>query len=78
MQYHNLKTKLEFRQPYLPTPRHRKPHYREAEKEIKLRVKILTKEETPIAFKLTDYSHVSDNKTEIRYHSGHFYKKMNL
>lgn len=68
---------LKYSEPYLPTKRHRKPRYRDAVKNISLSVRVLTPDEAPVAFLLSDYSHTDDNKTVVRYHKGQFFTKMN-
>ena len=69
---------INYQEPYLPTLRHRKPHYRDAQTTFKVYVDSVSEEEAPIAFILSDYSHTQDNKTVVRYYHKRFYVKMNM
>lgn len=57
---------IRYSEKYLPSPRHRKLRTREARKDITLYIPVLTADEAPVAFRLSDYSHTSDNKPEVR------------
>lgn len=74
MKNFNVSCKIDYWNPYIP-PRCRKTRYEEKEETIKVPVRSITSEEAPIAFRLSDYGHVSENTPEIRYYKGKFFKK---
>ena len=74
MEKYKFTCKIKYYHPYLP-PRCRKYRYEEKEEEITLSVKSVASDEAPIAFKLSDYGHVSEKLTEIRCFKKKLYKK---
>lgn len=75
MKHHKITVEIRYLNPYLP-PRCRKYRYEEKKEEIKLPIRMIASDEAPIAFKLSDYSHIQDHKTEIRCHKGKLYMQM--
>ena len=76
MKYVILPTDIRYWEAYLPTPRHRKLRYREASKTINLRVRSVTSEEAPVAFRCHDYRHVKECREEVRLFAGKLYARM--
>ena len=57
-------------------PRCRKPRYIEQYGKFKVRIPTITAAEAPLAFRLSDYSHVKNETTEIRYYNKKLYMKI--
>lgn len=61
---------------YIPSARSQKYAFDEVEGEFKVNVVSLTADEAPVAFRLSDYSHESKGKTEIRWYEGRLWRRM--
>lgn len=59
-----IKLNVEYYLPYVPQ-RCRKVRYERVSEDIAFKVKSVTSEEAPIAFILSDFSHVEDGTTEM-------------
>lgn len=68
---------LDYWEPYLPSPRHRKLRYRKASTAIRTSVPQVRPEDAPVAFLIHSYHHIQENRTEVRYFRGHLYERMN-
>ena len=69
MEHVKISVTLSYYEPYIP-PRCRKPRYVKKTEEAKFKVRSVTSQDAPVAFRLSDYSHVSDNKTDVRFFKG--------
>lgn len=69
-----IKLNVEYYLPYIPQ-RCRKVRYERVSEDIAFKVKSVTSEEAPIAFILSDYSHVEDGTTEMRCFNKKLYKQ---
>lgn len=58
---------------YIPK-RCRKPRYEKKYEEVKIAVRMITADEAPVAFRLSDYHHTSEKQTEIRCYKRKLYK----
>ena len=72
MEYRTYPVKIKYQEKYLP-PRCRKPRYREAEKLYYAKIRIVDKNDAPVAFILSDYSHRDKGQVKIRLYNGKFY-----
>lgn len=63
-------------EPFIP-PRCRKTRYIKKTEEVKFKVRSVTSQEAPVAFRLSDYHHVSENTTEIRFFKGKLWEQVN-
>ena len=72
MEYRTYPVTIEYLESYIP-PRCRKPRYREAKKTYKPRVRVISKEEAPVAFILSDYGHSHEGRVKVRLYKGRFY-----
>lgn len=61
---------------YIPSARSQKYAFDEVEGEIKVSVPSVLGDEAPVAFRLSDYSHESKGKTEIRWYEGRLWRRM--
>jgi predicted Zn-ribbon and HTH transcriptional regulator len=77
MEHVKIVCKIDYYEPYLP-PRCRKLRYEHKEEDIKLSVTSVTSQEAPVAFRLFDYHHTSENKTEIRCFRKKLYIRMRM
>lgn len=75
MKNYKLTVRIDYYEPYLP-PRCRKYRYEWKNETIKVPIRTITSDEAPIAFKLSDYSHVEDHQTVVRCFRGKLYKQM--
>ena len=55
---------------YLPTPRSQKYAFDQLQADFKVGIVSVTSDEAPVAFRLSDFSHVQDLQTEIRWYAG--------
>lgn len=69
---------IKYWEPFLPSPRHRKYRYREEKTTITVSVDSISEEPAPIAFMLSDYSHVQNNKTVFRLYKQRLFTRMNM
>ena len=60
---------------YIPSARSQKYAFDEVEGEFKVSIPSVTSDEAPVAFRLSDYSHTSNGKTEIRWWGGRLWSK---
>ena len=77
MKTYKVNIKIEYYHPYIPY-RCRKTRYEEREETINVPVRMITSEEAPIAFRLTDYGHTSDQQDIIRCYKKKLYKQVRL
>ena len=63
---------------YIPSARSQKFQFDEVEGEIKVSVPQVSKEEAPVAFRLSDYHHTSEQQTEIRFYGGRLWRQSTL
>lgn len=76
MEYVKISISFYYYESYIPK-RCRKPRFNEKTKEVKLKVRSVTSQEAPVAFRLSDYHHVSENTTEIRFFKGKLWEQVN-
>jgi len=69
----NIKSKYTYTESYLPTPRHRKLRYREAENTLDVAIVELNEQDAPVAFIVTEYEGKS---TEYRLYNDNLYIKV--
>ena len=60
---------------YIPSARSQKYAFEEVEGEIKVSVPSVTADEAPVAFRLSDYHHTSEQINEIRWWGGRLWRK---
>jgi hypothetical protein len=63
----NIHIKFSYKEPYLPTKRHRIPHYRAVEGETDITLRETTAAEAPVAFRVTTFG---DPNVEYRLYDG--------
>jgi len=73
MKKYDVNTVIDYYFSYIPH-RCRKPRYEKRAEEVKIPVRMITADEAPVAFKLSDFSHQTDHQTEIRCYAGKLYK----
>ena len=76
MEHVKISVFINYYEPYIP-PRCRKTRYVEKTEEVTFKVRSVTSQEAPVAFRLSDYDHVFNNQTEIRYFKGKFWQQVN-
>lgn len=75
MKHCHIEFEINYLRPYIP-PRCRKARYEEKKEKVKIGIRMISSDEAPVAFRLSDYSNVRDRKTEIRFFKGKLYKQM--
>lgn len=60
---------------YIPSARSQKYAFDEVRGEIKVSIPSVTADETPVAFRLSDYSHRESKQTELRLYGGKLWKQ---
>lgn len=71
--YTKKSIKIEYTESYLPTPRHRKYHYRTVNETITVRVRTIDRKDARLAFEMDDYGSVSRHQTQILLYAGKLY-----
>lgn len=75
MKYFTFNHPFTYEETYLPTPRHRILRYRKVKGSIKLKIRSISADEAPVAFRCSDYSHRCNHQEEIRAYKGRLYMK---
>ena len=60
---------------YIPSARSQKYAFDEVKGEIKVNVPSVTSQEAPVAFRLSDYSHREEKRTELRWYGGKLWRQ---
>lgn len=76
MEHVKISISFYYYESYIPKRCH-KPRFNKITEEVKLKVRSVTSQDAPVAFRLSDYSHVSDNTTEIRFFKGKLWMQVN-
>ena len=66
---------ITYSEAFLPSPRHRKLRYREKEETLTLNIRTVPKEDTQLAFTLSDYGHTCQHQNEIIFYKGKLYNR---
>ena len=74
MRYYPVFCNIDYFVPYIP-PRCRKTRYEHKRETIRVSVRSVSSSDAPVAFRLSDYSHVSNKTTEVRHYAGKLYIK---
>lgn len=77
MKHCHIEFEINYLRPYIP-PRCRKARYEEKKEKVKIGIRMISSDEAPVAFRLSDYHHVSEHTTEIRFFKGKLYMQMRL
>lgn len=73
MEHVKISVFLTYYEPYIP-PRCRRTRYVKKTEEVTFKVRSVTNQEAPVAFRLSDFHHVFRNKTEVRFFKGKLYQ----